>query len=72
MGSTAEQETHYGARTAYRNASTKRVEGAKETTSWMASAGVLSPVSVARLLGRLGFVASQLFRSSCSACLWQK
>ena len=32
--------------------------------------GLLSPVCAARLAGRLGFAASQLFDRSGSACLW--
>ena len=48
----------------------KRVEDICETVTSVARAGLLSPVSAARLAGRLGFAASQLFGRSGSACLW--
>ena len=48
----------------------KRVEDNCETITSVARAGLLSPVSAARLAGRFGFAASQLFGRSGSACLW--
>ena len=48
----------------------KRIEDICETITSVARVGLLSPVCAARLAGRLGFAASQLFDRSGSACLW--